>query len=82
MKATGKSKAGSDAVVGLPPSPAYRAFLQFVAHACGGAPVQGYPAVLVVLASVPLSVSACFFIVALVGCVALRAYIFSDSPIL
>lgn len=39
-----------------PPSAAYLSFLHFIERGCAGAPVQGYPAVLVVFATVPLSV--------------------------
>jgi hypothetical protein len=38
-------------------SEAYREFLQFLQLGCYGSPVQGYPAVLVVLASIPPTVS-------------------------
>lgn len=37
-------------------SHAYKEFLQFLELGCSGAPIQGYPAVLVILATIPLSV--------------------------
>ncbi|KAF8634833.1 hypothetical protein AX17_004084 [Amanita inopinata Kibby_2008] len=36
-------------------STAYREFLQFLELGCGGSPVQGYPAVLVILSTIPNS---------------------------
>ncbi|KAJ8701214.1 hypothetical protein PTI98_000027 [Pleurotus ostreatus] len=41
-----------------PPSAGYLSFLHFIERGCAGAPVQGYPAVLVVFATVPLSIMA------------------------
>lgn len=38
------------------PSPAYREFLQFLELGCSGSPVQGYPAVLIILSTIPSSV--------------------------
>jgi E3 ubiquitin-protein ligase listerin len=37
-------------------SPAFADFLQFLELGCGGSPLQGYPAILVVLSSIPPSV--------------------------
>ncbi|KAF9075216.1 hypothetical protein BDP27DRAFT_38333 [Rhodocollybia butyracea] len=42
----------------FPPSPssAYEAFLSFLARGCNGSPVQAYPAVVIVLSTIPLSI--------------------------
>ncbi|OBZ77520.1 E3 ubiquitin-protein ligase listerin [Grifola frondosa] len=40
------------------PSYAYEEFLQFLALGCSGSPVQGYPAMLVVLSTIPSSILA------------------------
>jgi hypothetical protein len=37
-------------------SPGFTDFLQFLELGCGGSPLQGYPAVLVILSSIPPSV--------------------------
>lgn len=38
------------------PSQAYREFLQFLELGCGGVPLQGYPTVLIILATIPPTV--------------------------
>lgn len=38
------------------PSQAYTEFLQFLATGCSGSPAQGYPAVLIILSTIPSSV--------------------------
>lgn len=48
LKTDGESHAKSEA---------YDEFLRFLALGCGGSPAQGYPAVVVVLATIPPSVS-------------------------
>lgn len=40
-------------------SAAYQEFLQFLQLGCSGSPVQGYPVVLVVLSTIPSTVSFC-----------------------
>ena len=37
-------------------SPGFADFLQFLELGCGGSPMQGYPAVIVIIASIPSSV--------------------------
>lgn len=39
------------------PSQAYAEFLQFLAMGCSGSPIQGYPTILVILSTIPSSVS-------------------------
>ncbi len=41
------------------PSQVYVEFLQFLATGCSGSPAQGYPAVLIILSTIPTSVRAC-----------------------
>jgi hypothetical protein len=40
----------------LPPSVAYKEFLRFLELGCRGSPRQGYPALVIVLSTIPLSV--------------------------
>ncbi|KAF9818038.1 hypothetical protein IEO21_02999 [Rhodonia placenta] len=42
------------------PSQAYREFLQFLELGCGGVPLQGYPTVLIILATIPPTVISSF----------------------
>jgi hypothetical protein len=44
------------------PSLSYQEFLQFLQLGCLGSPVQGYPAVVVILSTIPSSVSFFFYI--------------------
>ncbi|KAM6492444.1 hypothetical protein JOM56_012168 [Amanita muscaria] len=37
-------------------SPIYREFLNFLESGCGGSPLQGYPAVLVIMSTIPISI--------------------------
>ena len=37
-------------------SPGFASFLQFLELGCGGSPLQGYPAVIIILSSIPPSV--------------------------
>lgn len=39
------------------PSLAYQEFLQFLQLGCSGSPVQGYPTVMIILSTIPSSVS-------------------------
>ena len=41
---------------GATPSQAYAEFLQFLTTGCNGSPIQGYPAILVILSTIPSSV--------------------------
>lgn len=38
-------------------SPGYRSFLQFLGQACSGSPIHGYPTVVVIISTIPPSVS-------------------------
>lgn len=42
--------------IAVPKSKAYPEFLQFLELGCGGSPLQGYPAALVILSTIPPSV--------------------------
>lgn len=44
------------------PSQAYAEFLQFLAMGCSGSPIQGYPTILVILSTIPSSVSTHFLL--------------------
>ena len=41
----------------LAPTLAYREFLQFLELGCSGSPLQGYPTVIIILSTIPPSVS-------------------------
>jgi hypothetical protein len=47
-----------------PTSVAYQEFLQFLQLGCSGSPVQGYPTVVVVLSTIPSTVSLSHLLVA------------------
>jgi hypothetical protein len=51
-----KEQPASGPIVEHGRSPAFADFLQFLELGCGGLPLQGYPAVLVILSSIPSSV--------------------------
>lgn len=51
-----QSDCESDADSGLPPSIAYKEFLRFLELGCRGSPRQGYPALVIVLSTIPHSV--------------------------
>jgi hypothetical protein len=49
---------GDETKIAPPGRPtAFQAFLQFLELGCGGAPVQGYPTVIIILSTIPSSVS-------------------------
>jgi len=50
------SESESEADSGLPPSVAYKEFLRFLEMGCRGSPRQGYPALVIVLSTIPQSV--------------------------
>ena len=50
------SDSESEADPGLPPSIAYKKFLRFLELGCRGSPKQGYPALVIVLSTIPHSV--------------------------
>ncbi|KAI9062239.1 hypothetical protein FKP32DRAFT_1593812 [Trametes sanguinea] len=55
-EATSSSKPAKDAPIG--PSHAFTEFVQFLSTGCSGSPVQGYPAVLVIISTIPSSIIA------------------------
>ena len=50
------SESESEADSGFPPSVAYKDFLRFLELGCRGSPRQGYPALVIVLSTIPHSV--------------------------
>jgi len=56
-----KTQTGSAPFTNDRRSPGFVDFLQFLELGCGGSPLQGYPAVIVILSSIPSSVCACPF---------------------
>jgi len=51
-----ESESESEADPGLPPSAAYKDFLRFLELGCRGSPRQGYPALVIVLSTIPYPV--------------------------